>query len=325
MNEIDARRKILNLFRKNEGDFVSGEEISRVLGFSRASVWKYVSKLREDGYVVDAVPRKGYRIRRTPDRMLACEIANGLQTDVIGKRAIFYYERITSTNDRAYELAEAGESEGAVIIAETQTRGKGRLGRKWLSPVRGGIYMSLILRPDAEPDEIPAITLIAASGIIKAVKKVSSLGAKMKWPNDILLDGKKICGILTEIKAQPDRVDFVVLGIGINVNSSEKKLPHGATSLREKCGKRVNRLELARKVFEEFEKNYLRFKEEGFVSLRDECKTFSSVLGKRVKVVEHHRDVEGVAWDIDEKGALIIKTGDDSFQRVFSGDIVMCR
>ena len=288
-------------------------------------MWKYINKLREDGYVIEAVPHLGYKLKSSPDKLFSFEVSSGLKNEVIGKRSLFYYESIESTNDKAYELAEKGAPEGSLVVAENQTRGKGRMGRKWVSPKGGGIYMSLILRPDAETDQIPAITLIAASGVIRAIKKVCSVEARMKWPNDVVIDGKKVCGILTEIKAQPDRVDFVVLGIGINVNTPSGKLPPGATSLRMECNSRVNRTELIKKVLEELEVHYTRFKKEGFVSLREECRDLSSILGKRVKVEEHRRVIEGAAWDIDQKGALIIRTDNGALERVFSGDVVMCR
>jgi len=322
VKESGVKQSIISLFLRNEGLFISGEDISGALGFSRACAWKYINKLRDEGYLIEAVPHLGYRLKSAPDKLYGYAIASGLNTRTIGKKSIFYYESTDSTNDRAYELAENGEPEGTVVIAETQTHGKGRVGRKWLSPKGGGIYMSLLLRPGVETDEIPAVTLIAAAAIVKAIKKTCGLEAGMKWPNDILISGKKVCGILTEIKAQPDRVDFLILGIGINVNTPSGKLPPEGTSLRIESSSRVNRSALARCMLEELENAYLRSREEGFISLREECKAMSLVLGKRVKVVEHHRAVEGLAVDIDEKGALIIRTDDRALQRVFSGDVI---
>ncbi len=325
MKEFEVKKKIIGFFRGNEGDFISGEEISSALGFSRAGVWKYISKLRSDGYVIEAVPHLGYRLKSAPDKMYGYDISSGLRTRTIGKGSIHYYEGIDSTNDRAYELAEGGEPEGTLVIAEAQARGKGRMGRKWASPKGGGIYLSVILRPDAEADEVPAVTLIAATAIIRAIRKICGLEAKMKWPNDILIRGGKVCGILTEIKAQPDIVDFLVLGIGINVNTPAEKLPPEGTSLKIECSRDVSRTGFMKCMLEELEDNYLRFKKDGFASLREECKALSLVLGERVKVSEHHRPIEGLAVDIDEKGALIIRTDSGIFQRVFSGDVILCR
>ena len=325
MGEIDTKKKILGFFRDNEGGFVSGEDISDTLGFSRAGVWKYISKLREDGYVIEAVPHHGYRLSSSPDKLYGYEIAADLDTVELGRKAIYHYETIPTTNDKAYELAEKGEPEGTIVVAETQTKGKGRMGRAWMSPKGQGIYMSMVLRPDMETDEIPAITLIAAAAVIAAVKKTSGLEPGTKWPNDVMLKGKKVCGILTEIKAQPDKVDFLILGMGINVNTPSGKLPPEGTALSEECGHKLSRLELIRHILCEFEKRYDILQKKGFVALRDECKRLSLVLKNDIRVEEHHKVVKGVAVDIDEKGALIVKTDKEGLKRIFSGDVVLCR
>lgn len=325
MNEFEIKKKIIGFFRKNKTDFISGEDISNELGFSRASVWKYIKKLREEGYAFEAVPHLGYRLVFTPDKLYGYDFSSGLSTECLGKRSIYHYDTIGSTNDRAYELAESGEPEGTLVIAEAQTHGKGRIGRKWISPKSGGIYVSLILRPESETDEIPAITLIAASSIIKAIKKTCGLEAKMKWPNDIFIGGKKVCGILTEIKAQPDRMDFLVLGMGINVNTPLKKLPQEGTSLKVESGRDISRSELLRAVLLEVEADYIKFKKCGFSALRGQCRELSLVIGENVKIEEHHKSIQGLAVDIDEKGALTIKLKDGTLKRVFSGDVVLLR
>ncbi|MGD2278769.1 MAG: biotin--[acetyl-CoA-carboxylase] ligase [Candidatus Omnitrophota bacterium] len=325
MKEIDIKKKILNIFYKNTGSFISGEDISDKLKVSRASVWKYINKIREDGYVIDAVPHLGYRITAVPDKLYGHEISRDLKTKNIGQKNVYHYEHIDSTNNKAYELAESGEPEGTIVVAEAQGKGKGRIGRKWASPKGEGVYMSLVLRPDVETDEIPTITLIAAISAVKAIDEVCSLKPKIKWPNDILVNSKKLGGILTEIKAQPDQVDFLILGIGINVNTHQDKIPRIATSLKNECSKRISRSEVVKRFLENFEKDYTKFKKEGFKSLRNECKSNSSVLGKKVKVTEHHKTLEGEAVDIDQKGALILKLDNGSRQRVFSGDVVLCR
>jgi len=325
MNDFQVKTKILKQFRKNEGKYSSGEEISNALGVSRAYIWKYIKKLRSEGYVIDAVPNLGYRLESSPDKLYGYEIASLLTTKILGKKNIYYYDNISSTNDAAYRLAEEGEDEGAIVIAGSQSKGKGRLGRNWVSPRGGGIYMSLILRPDAETDEIQALALIVASSITHVIRDTYSLEAQIKWPNDILIDGRKVCGILTEIKAQPDRVEFLVLGIGLNVNTPQSKLPPVATSLKNESKKTVNRAELLKMILEEFEKDYLCFKKEGFKLLRKDCKKLSLILGKRVKITEHHHRIEGIAEDIDQKGALIVRTDKGERKRIFSGDVVLCR
>lgn len=323
MTGNDIKKKILGFFRKNAGNYVSGEEMGNALGVSRACVWKYINKLRDDGHVVDAVPRLGYRLKSAPDKLFGYEIKTGLKTRVMGKKEIYYHESIGSTNDLAYKLAEVGKGEGTLVVAESQSRGKGRMGRSWVSPKGGGIYMSLILRPDVETDEVPSITLIAAKSITRIINKITGIDAKIKWPNDIVIDGKKVCGILTEIKAHPDRADFLILGIGINVNTPAEKLPPAGTSLKNETHFFVNRAQLLRDTLEGFEKDYYVFKKEGFSSLREECKKLSLILKKKVKITEHHRTIRGTAVDIDEKGALIIKDEKGALRRVFSGDVTM--
>ena len=325
VKEFDIKKNIMGFFRRSGGNFISGEEISGALGFSRASTWKYIKKLREEGYIIDAIPHLGYRLKSSPDKLYGYDISIGLNTRNIGKGTIHHYNTAGSTNDIAYTLAENGEPEGSIVIAESQSGGKGRMGRKWVSPAREGIYMSIILRPDVNIDEIPAITLITAGAVIRAIKNVCEVDAGMKWPNDIFINNRKVCGILTEIKAQPDRVDFLVLGIGLNVNTPAGKLPPGATSLREESSERFNRHLLFKCMLEEIEEGYLAFKKKGFGPLRAECKEVSLSLGKRVKVSEHDRSTEGQAVDIDEKGALIIKTDSGDMRRIFSGDVTLCR
>jgi len=321
MSDVKIKKEILRFFYENKNEYVSGEEISASLGFSRASLWKHINKLRLDGYLIEAVPHLGYTLKSTPDKMYAYDISRGLTTDIIGKQKIWHYESLKSTNNRAYELAEKGEPEGTLVVAETQTSGKGRLGRKWISPKSGGIYFSLILRPDMESDKVPVITLVAAVSIQRAIKKICDIDAGIKWPNDILIDEKKVCGILCEIKAQPDMVDFLILGVGINVNTPLKKLPAEATSLKNESSRSVSRRKLMRQILTEIEKDYIKMKKEGFISLREECKKLSTVLNKRITVKEYSSSFEGIAKDIDEKGALIVKKKDGSRKRVFSGDV----
>jgi BirA family transcriptional regulator, biotin operon repressor / biotin---[acetyl-CoA-carboxylase] ligase len=325
MKELEIKGSIVGALRKKHSGFMSGEEISSAMGFSRASVWKYINKLRDEGYDIEASTHLGYRLISSPDKLYGYEIASGITTRAFGRKEIYHHETIPSTNDSAYAIAEGGAAEGALVIAESQTRGKGRMGREWVSPKGGGIYMSLVLRPDAETDEIPAITLIASSAIARALKKICRIDVGVKWPNDVLVDGKKLCGILTEIKAQTDRVEFLVLGIGLNVNTPADKLPPEGTSLKELLGREVNRLDLAKRILAEFEDVYSVFSRKGFRALRKECKKLSSVLGKRVKIEEHRRLITGLAVDIDEKGALIIEDSKGTHQRVFSGDVVLCR
>ncbi|MFH1395734.1 MAG: biotin--[acetyl-CoA-carboxylase] ligase [Candidatus Omnitrophota bacterium] len=321
MKDFEIKRKILKFFFENAEAYVSGEDISDSLGFSRANSWKYINKLRNDGYEIEAVPHLGYKLKSKPDKLYAYEISLGLKTAIIGKNNVFHYDSISSTNDKAYELAEKGEPEGSLVIAESQTCGKGRLGRKWVSPDGKGIYFSLILRPDMEIDRIPVITLVTAISVHRTIKKMCGITAGIKWPNDILINGRKVCGILTEMKAQPDMVDFLIVGVGLNINAEKKQIPAEAVSLKDESGRHINRTDFLKCLLEEIEKDYIKIKREGFYALRDECKKLSTVIDKQIKIREHHRLTEGTAVDIDERGALVVRTKKGELKRVFSGDV----
>lgn len=319
--------KILAKLRNNP-DHISGEELCKTAGVSRAAIWKHVESLREEGYAIEASPHLGYRLLGTPDRLIPAEIKWKLKTKVIGKE-ILSYNKVDSTNDIAYELAEKGLKEGSVIIAEEQEKGKGRHGRSWSSPSKGGIYLSVILRPRITPNEISKITLLAAVAAARAVRAVTGLPAMIKWPNDILINHKKVCGILTEMKAEQDTAAFLIIGIGINVNTPLRQLPKGATSLKEEEHKRrredVSRIELARKLLENLEEDYFLLKKEGFKPIINEWKHLSDMLGSRVKVILQNRAFEALAHDIDPDGALVVRRDAGTLEKISSGDIIMIR
>ncbi|MCK4463770.1 MAG: biotin--[acetyl-CoA-carboxylase] ligase [Candidatus Omnitrophica bacterium] len=315
--------KILDLFRKHRNEYLSGEEISRKLKVSRAAVWKHIEKLREIGYDIEAMPHLGYKLKSVPDKMIPDEIKYGLNTRIFGKK-IYSFELTDSTNKIAYDLAEKGADEGAVVLAEQQKKGKGRLGRIWISPP-GGIYMSCIIRPDIRPNEIQEFTLVTALSVADSIMSLTGLEARIKWPNDILINRKKVCGILTEMKAESDRIDFIILGIGINANTNEKILPQRATSLKAELKGRISRVELVRSILFNLEKEYGIFKEKGFKGVRDEIKNLSATLGKRVKVTSYNKIYEGEAMDIDEEGALILRLDTGLMQRILSGDVTLVR
>jgi BirA family biotin operon repressor/biotin-[acetyl-CoA-carboxylase] ligase len=322
--------KILNILRHSRESYISGEELCKHAGISRAAIWKHMEGLREAGYEIEAVPNLGYKLMATPDRLISSEIKWKLKTKIFGKEVISY-KKVDSTNDIAYQLAEKGVKEGTVILAEEQSKGKGRHGRSWVSPSKGGIYMSCVLRPKITPDEIPGITLLAAVAVAKAIRETASLEASIKWPNDIMLDGKKVCGILTEMKAQQDSVDFIILGIGINVNTPLKLLPKGSSSLKDelfRCGAKsatISRVELVKNILEGLEEYYNLSQDKGFKPVIEMWKSFPGILGSRVKVILPSRAFEGLAHDIDSDGALIVRLDSGMLEKVSSGDVVMVR
>jgi BirA family biotin operon repressor/biotin-[acetyl-CoA-carboxylase] ligase len=240
------QEKILD-FLKKKPDYLSGDLLSQRLGVSRQALWKHIQELKELGYDIAAVPHLGYRLQSCPDRLFAHEISHGLGTEFIGKK-IHYFEAVPSTMDIALQLGLKHEPEGAVVLAEAQTKGKGRLGRHWFSPKYKGIYFSLILRPKISLQQAPVLTLLSAVSICEAVKEVSGLDARIKWPNDILLGEKKAGGILTELNAETDAVRFVLIGVGLNVNNEKKSLVPGATSLKEQKKEFTSRIGLLQEI-----------------------------------------------------------------------------
>ncbi|MFA5094929.1 MAG: biotin--[acetyl-CoA-carboxylase] ligase [Candidatus Omnitrophota bacterium] len=323
--------KILNVLRHDRDSYVSGEELCKLAGISRAGIWKHVEKLRHEGYEIEAVPHLGYKLISVPDALIPSEVKWKLKCRVFG-REVLSYKKVDSKNDIAYELAEKGMKEGTVVLAEEQARGKGRHGRHWISPSKTGIYMSCILRPDIAPAEIPVITLMAAAAVATTIRDAVLPEVYIKWPNDILAGGNKICGILTEMKAEQDRVGFVVIGIGINVNTTRRNLPKGATSITEElcagsrdANPRISRVELVKKILENLEALYNILKKKGSAPIIDMWKDLSDMLGSRIKVVLHNKVFEGQAHDIDPDGSLVIRLSSGVLRKVSSGDVEMVR
>ena len=259
-------------------------------------------------------------MKKTPDLLVADEIQKGLATSFIGKRT-FCYEELDSTNDVAWRLGEEGLPEGSCVFSEYQKKGRGRLGRHWTAPKHQGILLSVLLRPDMPPSGAARLTLGAALSVVRAIREVAKIRAAIKWPNDVVYQEKKLCGILTEMNAEADRVRFVVLGIGLNVNSKAKELPSGSISLREITGKKVSRLALARCLLRELEKDFLRMKKGLFGELTAEWEEHSETTGKRVMATLLDRSVHGQATGIDADGALWIRKDNGLQERILSGDI----
>jgi BirA family biotin operon repressor/biotin-[acetyl-CoA-carboxylase] ligase len=321
--------KILSVLRHSRDSYVSGEDLCGHSGISRAAIWKHIENLRDIGYDIEAVPHLGYKLVSAPDALIPSEIRWKLKTKIFG-RDIISYKKVDSTNDIAYHLAEKGVKAGTAIIAEEQSRGKGRHGRHWVSPSKGGIYLSCILRPKIPPNEIPRITLFAAVAVAKAIRDVTSLDVSIKWPNDLVLDGKKVCGILTEMKAEQDSVDFIILGIGINVNTPLKQLPKGSTSLKDELNnhnikRSISRVELTKQVLERLEEFYSILERNGFEPIIDAWKGLSNMLGSRIKVILPGRTFEGLAHDINPDGALVVRLDSGILEKVSSGDVAMVR
>lgn len=316
--------KILDFLKKGQDAYVSGDHISQRLGISRQALWKHVEGLRESGYDIVAVPHLGYRLISSPDRLFASEIERHLGTKAIGKK-IHYFDAVSSTMNLAFELGLKDSPDGTLVLAETQTKGRGRLGRGWSSPKYKGIYVSLILRPKILPSAASLLTLLCAVSVCEAIKEITDLDTQIKWPNDILIRNKKVAGILTELNAEMDAVRFVVVGIGLNVNNDKKTLVASATSLKEQKKEDVNRIALLQEILRRIEAYYLSFEKEGGMAILEKWRHYSATLGRRVKIISDKARLEGVAMDIDTDGGLLIRRDSGLVEKIMAGDVVHCR
>ncbi|MBF0485885.1 MAG: biotin--[acetyl-CoA-carboxylase] ligase [Candidatus Omnitrophica bacterium] len=302
--------------------FVSGEDISRELHMSRTAVWKHIEELRASGYEIEAVPHHGYRLVGIPDRLSSLEVQYRLGTKKFGGY-LYHFNTIDSTMNEAFRLGTEGAAEGTVVVAETQTKGRGRMGRTWSSPKARGIYFSIILRPSCAPSAVSGLTLLAAVAVSEAMEKVSGLKALIKWPNDLLLEGKKVCGILTELRAETDRVSFVCLGVGINVNNTFSQLLPEATSLRIEKKEMVSRVELLQEILRSLERRYRAALKSGFSSVLNDWKARSATLNRKVRFTERGVSFEGTAFDVDSDGALLVRLEGGKVMKRVSGDILL--
>ena len=316
------RSDVLELLRA-AGGYVSGEKMAEQLGVTRAAVWKKIAALRDAGYDISSAPRSGYILRSAPDRLIEPEIVKGLQTKLVG-REIICYDAIDSTNIVLKELARQGAENGTVVVADTQGTGRGRMERAFFSPPGKGIWVSILLRPDFLPQEAPKCTLMAAVAVAQAMEKFG-LRAAIKWPNDILHDGRKLVGILTEMSAEMDRVNYIVIGIGINVNIAEEDFPEElrpiATSLMQMKGEPLSRVAFLQELLRELDVLYADVQRAGFAPVLAAWKKYAVTLGQQVRVLGPGGETfEGTAADIDAEGALLIDTEEEQ-RRVLAGDV----
>lgn len=315
------KRRILELLKKSDG-FISGQNISEECGVSRTSIWKYINSLKEDGYVIESVSRNGYKLISCPDLLTYEEVKDVLTTKYIGNE-IIHFNSIDSTNTYAKEIA-MDKAEGAVVTAEQQTSGKGRLGRNWISLPQKGIYFSIILKPNLEPSKVAKLTLIGAAAVNSALKDMN-IDSKIKWPNDIVIDGKKLCGILTEMSCELNIINYIVIGIGINANLDEDDftddLKNTATSLKIILGENIQRNKLLALVLNHFEKLYDSFKEN--LDLKETieiCRKDSALIGKEIQIIKDGNIKLGKAIDISDEGELLVQFR-DGIENIYSGEV----
>jgi BirA family biotin operon repressor/biotin-[acetyl-CoA-carboxylase] ligase len=317
-----VKQKLLEAFSKADGEFVSGQALAEIIGCSRTAVWKHIEGLRNEGFELEAVRKKGYRIIHKPDKVTENEITIGLQTKKLGKQIIFK-ESTDSTQKEAHRLAQEQFKEGTVVIAEEQTSGRGRMTRAWHSPKYTGIWMSVILKPSLPPYKAPQFTLITAVAIVEAIQEVSGLQPEIKWPNDILLNGKKITGILTELQANADQILSLIIGIGINVNQKDfpDELKDIATSLAIEKGEPVSRSQLVQAILKKMEHYYEVYIEEGFAEIKTRWETHAISIGKQIIARTITADIKGKALGITEEGVLQLQDEQGVIHNIYSADI----
>ena len=317
--------KILKRFLLASGDPISGQHLAEELGISRTAVWKHLQSLQEEGYTFDTVKKKGYLLTSKPDRVDAASIASFLSTERFGQ-TVHYLEECATTQAIAHELVRKGAGDGTVVIAETQTDGKGRMSRPWESTKGKGIWMTVIIKPDVLPHQAPQFTLVAAVSIVNAIKSLySNFTPMIKWPNDLLINGRKCTGILTEMIAEIDRVQALLIGIGINVNQRPEDFPEMlqsiATSLSIEEQKQLNRAELVGTILNYLEKYSDLYVTEGFGPIKQLWEEASGTIGKQIKATTLTEVIEGKAIGITESGVLEIQLEDGEIRSIYSADI----
>ena len=319
------KAELLSLLRESE-DYISGQELCERFQVSRTAVWKVINQLKEDGYEIEAVKNRGYHLVLSPDALSKAEIESRLSSKWAG-RNLYVYEETDSTNLRIKQLAEEGAPHGTLAVANKQTAGRGRRGRSWESPSGTSIYMSILLKPEFAPQKASMVTIVMAMAIAKAIEKVSGLEAKIKWPNDIVVNGKKVCGILTEMNAELDYIRYVVIGIGINVNNRsmsdfEESIQQNGSSLYIESGKEINRAVLVAAAMDAFEKYYSTFEQMGNLSgLLEEYNNCLISMGKEVKVLDPKGEFTGISEGINAEGELIVKLPEGNVTTIYAGEV----
>lgn len=322
---MDTKDRVLRRLIQNKGRFISGEQISDEIGVSRTAVWKHILKLKEEGYEIQSANKLGYQLINFGDIYDKSAIVSKLNTKIIGQDLLFF-DTIDSTNDELKRMATNDASDGTVVVAKSQTGGRGRRGRQWESKADNGVYMSILLRPELLPKDVQCITLAASSAVCKVLEKYVKNNLGIKWPNDILIGDKKVCGILTEMSAEPDKVQAIILGIGLNVwNKTDDftdELKETATSLSLNTEKKIFRSALAVEILEEFEDLYLNFIDRGSTAkFMNIWRSFSITIGRDIIIYQGNKTWKAKALDVVDDGQLLVETPDGQRKTILSGEI----
>lgn len=316
------KSEILRLL-KESNTYISGQQLCEQFQVSRTAVWKVIDQLKKEGYQIEAVRNKGYRLIDSPDVMSKAEIESLMDTKWAGSNVV-YYDEIDSTNNRAKEAGDNKAPQGTLFVADMQVAGKGRRGRVWQSPAGSSIYMTILLYPEISPLKAPQLTLVMAIAVAEGIKEVTGLDTKIKWPNDIVVNGRKICGILTEMSTEIDYINHVVVGAGINVNQDDfpEDIRKTASSLKMELGKQVKRSELIAAIMKSFEKDYEIFvKTEDLSGLQELYNSMLVNLDRDVKVLEPGNEYEAHALGINKTGELIVRTAEGEEKEIYAGEV----
>jgi len=323
MDVINMKSRIIEALKAHSDTFLSGEELSQKLGVSRTAVWKVIKQLKEEGYQIESVSRKGYRLIQEGDSLNAEALSVELKTSKLVSK-IEHFDSIDSTNTLAKLKASEGAPEGTLIVADEQVKGRGRLGRTWTSPKGTGIWMSLVLRPDIEPMHAAKMTQIAAAAMSESIIRVTGLDAGIKWPNDIIVNKRKICGILTEMSSELNTVNYIVVGLGVNVNMETfpEDLKEKASSLKLELGTSVRRQDIVVEFLKQFEIFYDAYiKNDDLQTTLEYCRTHSVTIGKKVRIIHKNETLYGEAMDINKDGELLVKFEDGEIKPIFYGEV----
>lgn len=322
---MSIQEMIIEKLKSNQDAWISGESLSHELGVSRTTVSNYMQQLLTDGYEIEKSTKKGYRLTELPDLLNADLIKKDLKTTTFGQQDIYYFKEIDSTNTKAKQLATDSAAEGTLVISETQTGGRGRKNRNWFSKPHKNIHLSLILRPQIAPSEAPALTLMTAVALSEAITELTDIDIKIKWPNDLLVNKLKLAGILTELSTDMDSIDYVVIGIGLNVNINHAEFPEElsqiATSILAETDEKLVRVNILQNFLRLFEKYYNIFIKDGTEKILKRWKELSNVIGRDIEIEMIDKTVKGKVIDIDEQGVLVIEDKSGQRQNIFSGDL----
>lgn len=308
---------------KKDNRYISGQELSNIFGVTRTTIWKHIKELRQDGYTIESSSKKGYKLAGTPDLLDGRELVIP-EGQLIGHK-VFHFKEIDSTNNYAKKIANEGCSHGTIVIAEKQTLGRGRVGREWKSHNSEGLWFSIILRPDLEPENVQIVTLAASVAVVEGILEAEGIVCGIKWPNDIIINNSKLGGILTELSAEPGHVNHVVVGIGININQDpstfEDEIKNKATSLKIHMGKPVSRVKILGKIMTRFEEIYIIMLQGNTQEIIDRWNKYSVTLGKDVKITIKDLEYTGLAQSIALDGKLIVKCNDGVLREISAGEI----